>query len=294
MDVERTQTRLENVQTVEPMLGALRTISLGTWQSAVRQLESLEETSAEYRSILGSLTPVLARMVPEKRLRDDVQSAACCKQLAVLAGTERGLCGRLDQDLIDFVQSPQQSGISLDNVQLVVFGARLSKAVSRQLFPPMKTYAAPSTSLPSFPLIFELTKNWIRCLANHELSKVVVFFTAFHGATQRKPSVIQLLPFELDVSLSGQEEVWPLPIIETDPAQLLVRVYEQLAALRFYDAMLQTKASIHSARFQLMEDSTSNAERLIEDLTIILQTERRQSITREMQELAVGAGLLQS
>lgn len=293
MDVERTQTRLENVQTVEPMLGALRTISLGTWQSAVRQLESLEEISAEYCSILGSLTPILASMRSGKR-QHDLQSTACCKQLVVLAGTERGLCGRLDQDLIDFVQSPQQSGISLDNVQLVVFGARLSKAVSRQLFPPMKTYAAPSTSLPSFPLIFELTKNWIRRLASHELSKVVVFFTAFHGATQRKPSVIQLLPFELDVSLSGQEEVWPLPIIETDPAQLLVRVYEQLAALRFYDAMLQTKASIHSARFQLMEDSTSNAERLIEDLTIILQTERRQSITREMQELAAGAGLLQN
>ena len=126
--------------------------------------------------------------------------------------------------------------------------------------------------------------NWARCW---------YFFTAFHGATHREPSVIQLLPYELDVETAGQFESWPPPIIETNPAQLFVRIYEQLAAIRLYDVLLQTKASIHSARFQMMEDSTKNAERLIEDLTVILQTERRQAITREMQELAVGAGLLQ-
>ena len=41
-----------------------------------------------------------------------------------------------------------------------------------------------------------------------------------------------------------------------------------------------------------MESATQNAERLIEELNLVTQTNRRQSITREMQELAAGAGLL--
>ncbi len=292
MDTERTQARLENAQTVEPMLGALRTISLGTWQSATSRLQGLKAISKEYDSMLASLMPVLSKSGYASKHPVEKKSLSTHK-VVVLAGTERGLCGRLDQDLIDFVtKSPRVAG-SIDNSEFVVVGGRLSKAVARQIAVPSKTISRSSTALPVFPEVFELTKEWMRRLANDELGQVLVFYTAFHGATQREPSVIQLLPYKLDVEAVGQNESWPPPIIETDPAQLFVRIYEQLAAIRLYDVLLQTKASIHSARFQMMEDSTKNAERLIEDLTIILQTERRQAITREMQELAVGAGLLQ-
>jgi chemotaxis response regulator CheB len=46
------------------------------------------------------------------------------------------------------------------------------------------------------------------------------------------------------------------------------------------------------ARFQLMEAATQNAERLIDELTLVVQTACQQAITQEMQELAAGAGLL--
>jgi F0F1-type ATP synthase gamma subunit len=41
-----------------------------------------------------------------------------------------------------------------------------------------------------------------------------------------------------------------------------------------------------------MEAATQNAERLIDELTLVVQTARQQAITQEMQELAAGAGLL--
>jgi F0F1-type ATP synthase gamma subunit len=41
-----------------------------------------------------------------------------------------------------------------------------------------------------------------------------------------------------------------------------------------------------------MEAASQNAERLIEELTLTIQTARQQEITREMQELTVGAGLI--
>lgn len=292
MDTERTQARLENVQTVEPMLRALRTISLGTWQSATNRLQGLKAISKEYDAMLASLMPALSKSAYMKK-RTVEQKNPCTRQLVVLAGTERGLCGRLDQDLIDYVNKSLQAAEAPENFEVVVIGRRLSKAVSRQLFVPTKVISGSSTALPVFAELFEQTREWMQRLANNELGKVLVFYTAFHGATHREPAVIQLLPYELNLDAAEQSESWPPPIIETDPAQLFVRIYEQLAAIRLYDVLLQTKASIHSTRSQLMEDSAKNAERLIEDLTIILQTERRQAITREMQELAVGAGLLQ-
>jgi len=45
-------------------------------------------------------------------------------------------------------------------------------------------------------------------------------------------------------------------------------------------------------RCQLLDGATRNAERLIEEMMMAVQTARRQAITRETQELAVGAGLV--
>jgi len=36
-DVERAQARLDHIRTVEPILSALRTISLGSWKTALKQ-----------------------------------------------------------------------------------------------------------------------------------------------------------------------------------------------------------------------------------------------------------------
>jgi F0F1-type ATP synthase gamma subunit len=57
--------------------------------------------------------------------------------------------------------------------------------------------------------------------------------------------------------------------------------------------LLESVAAEHAARYQLMEAAIRNAERLIEELTIAVQTARRHAITREMQELAAGAGLIE-
>ena len=101
MDIERTQARLANAQTVEPMLGALRTISLGTWQSAISRLQGLKAISSEYNAMLASLMPALSKSGFKGKQPVDEKSTST-RQLIVLAGTERGLCGRLDQDLIDY------------------------------------------------------------------------------------------------------------------------------------------------------------------------------------------------
>ena len=56
-------------------------------------------------------------------------------------------------------------------------------------------------------------------------------------------------------------------------------------SVSFYNVLLSAAASEHSARFHLMESATQNSERLVEELTLELQSARRQAITREMQEL---------
>jgi F-type H+-transporting ATPase subunit gamma len=87
-------------------------------------------------------------------------------------------------------------------------------------------------------------------------------------------------------------EPWPPPIVETDPLSLYAAVVEQWAAVQLYEVLLDGAAAEHSTRFQLMEAATQNTDRLIDELTLTIQTARRQEITQEMAELAAGAGLI--
>jgi F-type H+-transporting ATPase subunit gamma len=87
-------------------------------------------------------------------------------------------------------------------------------------------------------------------------------------------------------------EPWPPPIVETDPLSLYAAVVEQWAAVQLYEVLLDAAAAEHSTRFQLMEAATQNTDRLIDELTLTIQTARRQEITQEMAELAAGAGLI--
>jgi F-type H+-transporting ATPase subunit gamma len=92
----------------------------------------------------------------------------------------------------------------------------------------------------------------------------------------------------------GPTTGWPPPIVDTDPLSLYATVIQQWTAVQLYNVLLNSSAAEHSTRFQLMESATQNADQLIEELTLVIQTARRQEITEEMAELATGAGLLRN
>jgi F-type H+-transporting ATPase subunit gamma len=81
-------------------------------------------------------------------------------------------------------------------------------------------------------------------------------------------------------------------IIETDPLSLYTHVIEQWTATRLYELLLESATAEHSTRYELMGAATQNADRLIDELTLAIQTTRQQAITQEMQELAAGAGMI--
>jgi F-type H+-transporting ATPase subunit gamma len=80
--------------------------------------------------------------------------------------------------------------------------------------------------------------------------------------------------------------------LDTDPNELTMLMIHQLAVLDLYRILLYSSIAEHTARYQLMEEASSNADQLIEELSQDVQAARRQAITQEMEELAVGAGLL--
>jgi len=218
--------------------------------------------------------------------------------VALVVGSERGLCGRFNAAVVErterYLAEQETAGAQ---VELIVMGTRAARIFRRREAAPASLATLPVTGLPSYHLVFDLTRRWLARYEEHELDAVDLIYNAYHGTGRYEPTVVRLIPSTLPApgppdGRRSLTEPWPPPIIETDPLSLYARVVEQLTAARLYELLLESAAAEHAARFQLMEGATQNVERLIEELTLAVQTARQQAITQEMQELAVGAGLI--
>jgi F-type H+-transporting ATPase subunit gamma len=349
-EIERAQERLENVRSVKPILGGLRTISLGSWQAALRRRSGVRDYAERLKAMLPALVPHLqARQTVMTRLRERLsprtpfplnrvvrrdRSSDHARVEALVIGSERGLCGRFNVAVADEAERylRTQSARGLD-VQLRALGSRAKRVLHRRGYETDQAGALSVAALPSFSLAFELARAWLTAYEKRELDAVDLIYNRYHGTGAYEPTVARLIPPRIpagdafsarspdtsrppggdnlsgiqspgsaqshssaqirDQAARGQpRRLWPPPIIETDPFSLYATVVEQWAAVKLYEVLLDAAAAEHSTRFQLMESATQNTDRLIDELTLAIQTARRQQITQEMAELAAGAGLI--
>lgn len=294
-NLERTQDRLDNVRSVEPLLGALRTISLGAWQASLNRMTGVEAYEEQFLKVMSYLLPHLPHVkVPaEKETPDQKQG----KRIILVIGSERGLCGGFNAVLSDYVSNHLEEWKQAGGgpLRLWVLGNR-AKRILRQAGRIISwSRALPGTSVPDYELAYALTQEWLEAYERREIESLDVISNRYLGAGRYKAELLRLIPPDPG-SLTHQSmdlsEAWPPPIIQTDQVRLYARAIRQMIAFMLYQRLLESIAAEHSARYQLMEEAGKNAERLLEELMVTVQAARRQAITREMQELAVSSNLL--
>jgi len=292
-ELEDARVRLSNVRTVEPILGALRTISLGSWQAVLAQRGYTRRYSQRLVAMLTALWPALPSVPRSAHTGPNAPSSAK-RVILLVIGSERGLCGRFNSSVFERAEEYLDEAQAAElQVELAILGTRLVRLARRAGYIPSWFRALSVTSLPPSHVTFELTRQWLALYEAGALDTVDVAYNAYRRMGDYVPTVARLVPPTLPAAAPGaREEVWPPPIVETDPLSLYARIAEQHTALHLYELLLESAAAEHSARYQLMEAATQNAKRLIGELTLAVQSTRRQTITREVQELAVGAGLL--
>lgn len=290
IEPDRAQARLENVRSVQPILSALHSISLGSWQAALNQSERVRQ----YRERLSALLPLLAAHLPARPFRArgrDRERTEETRAAVLVVGSERGLCGRFNTAVFEQAESHLADREASDvSVELMGLGSRVCRAIERQGRDLVWSGNLSTTTLPSHTLALELTRYWLARYEAYELDGVDLVYNAYGGMGNYAPAVVRLIP-PIAPQAEQQQEQEP-SIIETDPLGLYARVVEQLTTTHLYELLLNSAAAEHAARYELMEAATRNTEDLVADLTLAIQTARQQTITRETQELAVGAGMV--
>jgi len=289
---ERAIIRLRNIQAIEPLLGALRTISMGAWQSAKNKIADIQRFEENFNHIFIEVLPEIEKVrAPAQKDPQNKQSAA--STVFLIVGSERGLCGKFNKILanqsLDWIESQHGNAD-----QIWVLGSRMVKELSLKHVEIAWQKPLDSRNFASYTQAYYTTQTWIDQFESYAFDRLIILYNQLNTGTNYQFTTQQLIPFSFHPSrvTSETDKKWPPPIIETKPLGIYNRIIQHFIASSFYKTLLSSGIAEHSTRYNLMQEAKENAEDIIEELNSVINLERKRKITQQMQEQAAGSGLL--
>ena len=137
---------------------------------------------------------------------------------------------------------------------------------------------------------FEMAKLMCREMKNNSFGKVKIVYTEFVSMLSQQPHAVAVLPLTDLVKEEDEKEVIrDLILYEPNSTDVFDAIVPEYVAGVLYGAVCDSLASEQAARRTAMESATSNAEEMIDKLSLNYNRARQASITQEITEIVGGA-----
>lgn len=138
---------------------------------------------------------------------------------------------------------------------------------------------------PAMQDILPIARMAMTDFMNEHVDEVHLVFGRFVSTLTQRPTVQRLLPVE-PATLPAQERVGY--IYEPAAREVLSALLPRFVEREIYHAVMEGVASEQSARMVAMRNATENANEMIEDLTLLLNKIRQETITTELLDILGG------
>lgn len=222
--------------------------------------------------------------------------------LFVLYTSDKGLCGALNNKLINgLFRSTEWKETPEAERKLITIGRKAEEFAKNNGIPVMHSFSGlpeKITTLDALNVVDKILDVW----RAGDVSQVKFVAPHYKNSFTFYPVIKTFLPISLDVvedSLGHLEDDERPEVLKRDnqfmiftPSEevVLERLYEQIVQAIFLQSFLELKASEYSSRMIAMQNATDSADRMINDLTLVLNKARQAAITQEIAEL-IGASM---
>lgn len=247
------------------------------------------------RSYNQNLNEALIKILPRiETLSHPLLVANESKSVGViLLTTDKGLCGALNSNIFRATYNFTKEKTNLQFYTIGKKGRGFVVKTGKELKADFE-----NSDVVTFRQAKQITKMLIDLYLKKELGEVYLIYADFVSSLRQEPRVVRLLPIDkanlkaLETSLTDSQKTVKVKdditsefLIEPDPIVLLGELLIHYLEIEVYQALLETKASEHSARMVAMKNATDNAKELVGDLQLTYNQTRQDNITRELLEI---------
>ena len=144
---------------------------------------------------------------------------------------------------------------------------------------------------PSLADVTPIARLVMEEYAQERVDAVYVVYAKWVSTVVQRPVVEPLLPV-VPAELRSQEAVGY--IYEPDSITVLSALLPRFVEMQLYHAVLESVASEQSARMVAMRNATDNANEMAEDLTLVMNKARQETITNELLDIVGGAAAVEA
>lgn len=282
-NIRLIRRRIRGVQGVVKITRAMEMIAT----SKMRRAQERGLAGRPYSEKIYQVIADLAALPQEGRLAHPLLQRRPVTKIAVVHITpDRGLCGGLNTN----INRRTGSFILEQNIPVTLI------IVGRKGFDFMRRYGrdirAEFTRLGDQPSLLDtlpISRIIIDDYTNGVIDLVYLVYAQFISTMLQRPILQQILPVEPAVIPAAQNVDY---IYEPSPDVVLGELLPRFVEMQVYHAILESIASEQSARMVAMRNATDNANELIEDLTLMYNKARQESITKELLDITGGAAAL--
>ena len=259
---------------------------------AASKLRRSQDAATQGRSYSENMAAMVSKVVSQTNEDESYQPLLESRTIRnvgiVIVAPDRGLTGGLNANILratsDFIS------VQTAPVKVVAIGKKALDFARRNGLEIIAEYTgigdrpSPTDTLPIGEAVVEAFSS----------EKVDSFHTAyaqFVNTTLQRPQVQPLLPVSPSEASSGNSVGY---IFEPNAGDVLGRLLPRYVETLIHHAVLEGNASEQSARMVAMNQATDNANEMVDDLTLLMNKLRQETITTELLDIVGGVAALES
>lgn len=271
--------------------------------SAVKMRKSQERAFAS-RAFVHSALRILSRLTAT----DEAQKHALIsprkdakRKLVIVVTSDKGLAGSVNSAVLKEVEKIKAEN---NNFDVFAIGQKAVEFAKREKINCLHSYTNVSDGVV-LEDVYDLVDKIISAFSEKtDYGQVVMVYQNFISTFEQSPTVRRVLPIdpaEVHFIMQGikpktgkfsEETFNPDSVVsykvEPDTESVLNALIPQLVQILLFHALLESKASEHSARMVAMKNATDKSKEVIKTLTVKYNKARQAAITAEVSEITAG------
>src|SRR3990167_8253949 len=279
--------------------------------SAVKMRKG-QERALGSRAYAAAALSVLERLAGTAEVvRHPLLNERSGKTAIIVITSDKGLAGSLNSAVIRKAEAEiVQRQLTTSDVVMIAIGRRGGDYFANRGYDVRIKHENVSDGI-SEEDIREVTNTLLEWHAAGEIGKAIIVYQNFLSTFEQQPSVRQIIPITRETmremikgirpargKYAPQHEEKPsYPAsytIEPNADVVLEALLPKLLNISIFHALLENKASEHSARMVAMKSATDKAKEMVKDLTRKFNKIRQAAITREVSEITSGIEAMRS
>ena len=286
-DIKRRKSSIQSTQQITKAMKLVSTVKLQ------RAKQNAEKSNDYFRCMYSTVQSILARTKNlDHRFRKAGEGG---KKAVIVITSNRGLAGGYNSNVIKLITHGE-----LKDQDLCIYAIGKKGKDALQKSYEIRADYSDVIEEPVYADAMAISKEVLEGFAKGEISEIYLAYTGFKNTVVHVPTLLKLLPVEVNGSVpeggegSGEETPMDKALMNFEPEDeeaLNLLIPKYITSL-IYGGMVESVASENGARMQAMDSATSNAEDMINGLTLLYNRARQGSITQELTEIIAGANAI--